>query len=210
MLKVLETILKLLHPVTPFVTEEIWSVLPGDRTTIMTTSFPEPKDSRQDVRAVAAMDLLMGVISGIRTIRSEADVHPTRKIETILLCRDESKRELLAGYASSIRAMTRTEKLDIVETGMIPDDAGHQLFQDIEIVVPLKGLIDAAAELAKLEKERGKLEKELQQISGKLRNEKFLSNAPDEIVAKERLKQEEIQTRLNKNTESAARLKKLL
>ena len=210
MLKVLETILKLLHPVTPFVTEEIWSVLPGERSTIMTEPFPEPDDSRQDDEAVTAMELLMGVISGIRTIRSEADAHPTRMIETTLFCPDERKREMLGGFAGSIEAMTRTEKLVIAESGIIPDDAGHVLFQDIEIVVPLKGLIDAAAELAKLDKDRGKLEKELQRISGKLGNEKFLKNAPDKIVAKERRKQEEIQTRLDKNSESAARFKKLL
>jgi valyl-tRNA synthetase len=156
------------------------------------------------------MDLLMGVISGIRTIRSEADVHPTRKIETTLLCPDADKREMLDSFTPSICAMTRSAKLHILDAGSIPDDAGHLLFQDIEIVVPLKGLIDAEEELAKLEKERVKLEKDLQRISGKLANEKFLSNAPDAVVEKERRKQEEVQARLDKNGESAARFRKLL
>jgi valyl-tRNA synthetase len=210
MLMVLENILKLLHPVTPFVTEEIWSVLPGERTTIMTEPFPEAMDSLVDEKAVESMEMLMGVISGIRTIRSEADVHPTAMIEATLMCGAEGKREMLGKYQDSIRSMTRTETLNIIETATIPDDAGHVLFQDIEIFVPLKGLIDAEAELAKLDRERGKLEKELQRIMGKLKNEKFLGNAPAEVVAKEHLKQEEIQTRLDKNSESTARLQKLL
>ncbi|MDW7773059.1 MAG: valine--tRNA ligase [Desulfobulbaceae bacterium] len=210
MLLVLENILKLLHPVTPFVTEEIWSVLPGERPTIMTESFPEAMDALVDHRAVASMEMLMGVISGIRTIRSEADVHPTAMIETTVMCGDGSKREMLGKHAGSIRAMTRTETLNIIETATVPDDAGHVLFQDMEIFVPLKGLIDAAAELDKLARERGKLEKEMQRIDGKLKNKKFLDNAPPEIVVKERQKQEEIRLRLEKNSESAARLEKLL
>ena len=210
MLKVLETILKLLHPVTPFVTEEIWSVLPGERTSIMTEPFPQAQDSWQDAEAVASMELLMGVISGIRTIRSEADVHPTKMVEATLLCRDNGKREMLENFAGSISSMTRAENLSILDSGTIPDDAGHVLFQDVEIFIPLKGLIDAQAELAKLDRERTKLEKELKQINGKLNNEKFLSNAPEKVVAKEHQKQEEVQTRLDKNTESTARLQKLL
>ncbi len=210
MLRVLETILKLLHPVTPFVTEEIWSVLPGDRSTIMREPFPEADDTLRDPEAVAVMDLVMGVISGVRTIRSEADVHPTRKVETVLLCPDPGKRDLLASFEGSIRAMTRSEKLTITESGSVPDDAGHMLFQDIEIVVPLRGLIDAEAELAKLDRDLVKLEKELRRVEGKLGNEKFLSNAPETIVAGERIKRDGIRVRIDKNRESAARLRKLL
>lgn len=209
LLVVLENILKLLHPVTPFVTEEIWSVLPGDRSSIMTEPFPEASDELVDTGAVEAMEMLMGVISGIRTIRSEADVHPTAMIEANIMCGDSGKRKMLDEYADSIRSMTRAETLNIIETATIPDDAGHVLFQDIEIFVPLKGLIDAEAELEKLEKERVKLEKEMKRINGKLSNEKFLSNAPAEIVEKERGKQTEIQTRLAKNAQSTERLQKL-
>jgi valyl-tRNA synthetase len=84
------------------------------------------------------------------------------------------------------------------------------MFQDIEVFIPLKGLIDAAGEIAKLEKERIKLEKEMQRIQGKLSNEKFLSKAPADVVEKEKQKEEELQVRLDKNTESKERLKKLL
>jgi valyl-tRNA synthetase len=210
MLAVLENILKLLHPVAPFVTEEIWSVMPGERTTIMTEAFPEENDGWQDDEAEKSMELLMGVISSIRTIRSEADVHPSAKIEVTLLCSDQDKRDLIGGFTRALQAMTRTEQLHIFDSGTVPDDAGHVLFQDIEVFVPLKGLIDAPAEIAKLDRERGKLEKEMQRIQGKLSNEKFLSKAPADVVEKEKQKHEELQVRLDKNAESAARLKKLL
>ncbi|MCL7486983.1 MAG: valine--tRNA ligase [Desulfobulbaceae bacterium] len=210
MLQVLEVILKLLHPVAPFVTEEIWSVMPGERTSIMIESFPEENPAWRDQAAEASMELLMGVISTIRTIRSEADVHPTRLIEATLLCGDPDKRDLIGRFSGAIRAMVRAEQLHILDSGTVPDDAGHALFQDIEVFVPLKGLIDAAGEIAKLAKERGKLEKEMQRIEGKLRNEKFLSKAPADVVDKEKQKREELQVRLDKNAESTARIQKLL
>jgi len=210
MLQVLETVLKLLHPVAPFVTEEIWSVLPGERTSIMTELYPERHEIWHDPEAEASMELLMGIISGIRTIRSEADVHPTAKVEASLLCSDEEKRRLIKWFAPSIRSMTRTETLHILESGTVPDDAGHTLVQNIEVFVPLKGLIDAEAELAKLGKERLKLEKDMQQVNNKLNNDKFLDKAPAEVIEKERQKLEELRVRMEKNSESAARLKKLL
>ncbi|MHB8788835.1 MAG: valine--tRNA ligase [Desulfobulbaceae bacterium] len=209
MLRVLETILKLLHPIAPFVTEEIWSVLPGERPTIMLEPFPGEQAQWQDQEAEAAMELLMGVISGIRTIRSEADVHPTAKIETTLICADGNRRELLEQFAGAIRAMTRAETLHILESGTVPTDAGHALVQDVEVVVPLRGLIDVEGELAKLAKERQKLEQELGRIQSKLGSEAFLGKAPAAVVAKEQQKLEEIQVRLAKNMESFGRLQKL-
>ena len=210
MLSVLEQILKLLHPVAPFVTEEIWSVMPGERATIMKESYPEENGKWQDPDAEGSMELLMGVISSIRTIRSETDLHPTAKIEATLLCSDQQKRDFIGEYSDAIQSMTRAEKLHVLETGTVPDDAGHTLFEDIEVFVPLKGLIDAAEEIAKLGKERAKLEKEMKQIQGKLSNENFLSKAPPVVVEKEKQKEEELQVRLDKNAESAARLQKLL
>ena len=209
LLAVLESILKLLHPVTPFVTEEIWSQLPGERSFIMTEPFPAPQPAWEDADAEADMELLMGVISGLRTIRSEAELHPTARIEATLICPDAEKRALLQSFATAIAAMTRAGRLDIVAHGEVPDDAGHTLFQDVEMVVPLKGLIDVEAELDKLAREREKLEKELARVRGKLANGKFLANAPAAVVDKERAREEELKTRLEKNAESTARLNKL-
>jgi len=209
LLTVLENILKLMHPITPFVTEEIWGQLPGNRSSIMVEPFPEPIAAWEDAEAERVMNLLMGVISGLRTIRTEAEVHPSAKIEAILICPDAAKRQILADYAPGIQAMVRAASLHIDAAGTVPDDAGHALVQEVELVVPLKGLIDVAGELEKLAREQGKLEKELERIVGKLGNEKFMSNAPEAVVAKEREKEAEIRARLAKTIESTERMRKL-
>ncbi len=210
LLCVLENILKMMHPVTPFVTEEIWSQLPGARKTIMLESFPEETQVWDDQEAEQAMDLLMGVISAIRTIRSEADVHPTAKIKASVICEGEPERALIKEFKNAICGMTRSTDLHIMATGMVPDDAGHVLVDGIEVFVPLKGLIDVQAELEKLAKEHKKIDKEMMRVIGKLRNQKFLDNAPEAVIVKEKGKQKELETRLKKNAESVARLEKLL
>jgi len=209
LLTVLEQVLKLMHPICPFVTEEIWSQLPGERRTIMLEPFPEVNPAWEDAEAETAMNLLMGVISGLRTIRTEAEVHPSAKIEAQLICPDAAKRQLLTDFAPGIQAMVRASALTIVTEATVPDDAGHALVQDVELVVPLKGLIDVVGELDKLARERGKLEKELERIVAKLGNDKFMSNAPEAVVAKERDKEAEIRARLAKTIESTERLNKL-
>ena len=155
------------------------------------------------------MTLLMEVISGLRTIRTEAEVHPSAKIEARLLCPDASRRDLLGEHAAAIRAMVRAETLTIEAEGTVPDDAGHALVQDVELVVPLKGLIDVAGELDKLAREQAKLEKELARIVAKLGNDQFMANAPPAVVAKERDKEAEVRARLAKTLESSERLNKL-
>ncbi|WP_306547759.1 valine--tRNA ligase [Desulfobulbus sp.] len=209
LLSVLEQVLKLMHPITPFVTEEIWSQLPGERSSIMVEPFPEANAAWEDAEAESVMNLLMGVISGLRTIRTEAEVHPSAKIEAILICPDAAKRQILADYAPGVQAMVRAGSFSIVASATVPDDAGHALVQDVELVVPLKGLIDVAGELEKLARDQGKLEKELERIVGKLSNEKFMTNAPEAVVAKEREKEAEIRARLAKTLESTERMRKL-
>ncbi len=209
LLCVLENILKMMHPITPFVTEEIWNQLPGERGTIMLESFPDESPAWQDAEADNSMDLLMGVISAIRTIRSEADVHPTAKIQASIICPNKEEQELIRSFAGAIGGMTRTEHLEIMDSGVVPDDAGYVLVDGMEVFVPLKGLIDVQGELEKLDREHKKIDKELMRVVGKLRNEKFLKNAPEAVVQKEKGKQKELETRLAKNAESVARLRKL-
>ncbi len=176
----------------------------------MTEQFPDERKDWADAEAVQSMEVIMSVISSIRTIRSEADLHPTAPLEANIFCKDQIKREVLEQFAPSIKNLTRSGAVLIHEGGTVPDDAGHILVGDIEVFVPLKGLINAEEELAKLGKELGKLEKELARVSGKLKNEKFLSKAPAQIVEKERGIEQELQGRIAKNRESSTRLNKLL
>ena len=205
LLTVLETILKLIHPITPFVTEEIWSVLPGERGLLTTESFPEVNPSWQDATAEAEMELLMGVITGIRNIRAEADVHPSTRMEVSIICPDQKRRELLRSFEQPISDMTRLSGFQVSTEGDKPDDAATYILGDIEIHVPLKGLVDADKELEKLSREQKKVEEKLKRVNGKLANEKFLANAPAPVVEKERAKKAELDATLAKILEAHGR-----
>ncbi|WP_136798238.1 valine--tRNA ligase [Desulfosediminicola ganghwensis] len=209
LLTVLETILKLIHPVTPFVTEEIWSALPGERSPLMTSEFPELQEGWKNPEAETQMELLMGVITGIRNIRSEAEVHPSNKIDAFVNCPDETQRTTIANFAAAVSDMTRLSSFTVQESGEKPDDAGTYIYNDIEIFVPLAGLVDVAAELEKLARERKKVEGKLKQVNGKLGNGKFLANAPDAVVAKVKEEKEQLDAKLAKIGEAEERYKKI-
>ncbi len=210
LLVVLETILKLIHPITPFVSEEIWSVLPGERPLLATTPFPKRQDDWNNPAAVEKMELLMAVITGIRNIRSEAEVHPSAKIEAFIICGDEQKAVFLATFAAAISDMTRLSAFTVKQQIEKPADAATYICNDLEIFVPLKGLVDVAGELAKLQREREKVEAKLAQVNGKLTNEKFLANAKADIVAKEQEKKALLDATIDKIIEAEERLKRMV
>ncbi|HBG17854.1 MAG TPA: valine--tRNA ligase [Desulfobulbaceae bacterium] len=207
LLVVLETILKLLHPIMPFVTEEIWSVLPGERPMLVTSPFPERQQKWISPAAVEQMELLMGVITGIRNIRSEAEVHPSAKIEAYIVCRDEVKSACISRFAQAISDMTKLSAFVVAAELEKPADAATYIYNDIEIFVPLKGLVDVDGELAKLARERQKVEAKLAQVNGKLTNAQFLANAKPEVVAKEQEKKAVLDATMAKILEAEARLK---
>ncbi|MCB2184261.1 MAG: valine--tRNA ligase [Desulfobulbaceae bacterium] len=206
---VLESVIKLMHPVIPFVTEEIWHVLPGDRTSIMTEPYPEQIESWDDPEAEKTADLIMGVIGGIRNIRSEMQIHPSAQVEAVVVAHDSQRAEIIVDHTSEIKAMTRTESLTVLNDGKGPEGAASYIFEDIEVFVPLEGLIDVDKELAKLDKEQKKIDKQLNQSNGKLKNEKFLANAPADVIAKEKDKVAGLSATMAKITESRKRLLEL-
>ena len=209
LLAVLENVLKLLHPITPFVTEEIWHVLPGARTSIMVEAFPTPNPAWNDGEAAELAGLFMGIVGGIRNIRSEAMIHPSAEIEVLIICHDEGNHAGLTSLAASLKALTRTSTLAVQKEGTRPKGAASYLYTDIEIFVPLAGLVDVDKEQAKLKKDQDKTEAELVRCHGKLANEKFMANAPEEVKAKEREKIGEMQAKLEKIKAGMARLEEL-
>jgi len=206
---VLEIIIKLLHPITPFVTEEIWAALPGDRSSIMTEPFPEEISAWDNSEAEDAAALFMGVVTGLRNIRSETGIHPSAKVKGFVICPDQAKGAILQENSKAILALTRVEELQIIAEGDRPKGAASYIFNEIEIFVPLAGLVDVEQELAKLEKAMDKVSLQLKKVEGKLGNSKFLDNAPAEVVAGEKEKQETMSAKLTKINESMERLKHL-
>jgi len=206
LLLVLETILKLIHPIIPFVTEEIWSVLPGKREMLVTSAYPEVHEHWRNSEVEGLVEMLMGVITGIRNIRAEADVHPSTRIEAFIFCPTPERMAFLRLFAASIADMTRLSSLVITDADEKPADAATYLYKDMEIHVPLKGLVDVEKERAKLAKERQKVEAKLAQVSAKLASEKFLNNAPADVVMKEKEKKAEMEATLAKLAEAEQRL----
>jgi valyl-tRNA synthetase len=193
----------------PFVTEEIWSVLPGERTSIMTETFPTVRLDWENALAENDTALFIGVVTGIRNIRSEMMIHPGTGIQVTIVCHDADKAATLAGLAASLQSLTRTTTLTVTQNGERPKGAASYIYQDLEIFVPIAGLIDVPKELAKLEKEQAKNQEQLDKITSKLGNQQFLANAPDDVVAKERDKQEMIMAKLAKVREGMARLREI-
>jgi len=209
LLVVLETILKLMHPITPFVTEEIWSVLPGERGPLMTSEFPEVQQNWKNPAAEEDMALLMAIITGIRNIRSESDVHPSATIDAYVICPDRKKADFLASFEKTITDMTRLSGFRVQQHGDKPTDAATYIYNEIEIFVPLEGLVDVDNEQAKLSRERGKVEAKLKQVNGKLHNDKFLANAPEQVVNKEKAKKQDLDAKLEKIAEAEKRLRNI-
>lgn len=206
---VLETILKLIHPFTPFVTEEIWSVLPGERNCIMVESYPAANPAWENDAEERRAELLMGVVGGIRNIRSEIMIHPSAAIETIIICQDQNKVDILQEEAATIKNLTRTETLSVLNEGERPKGSASSIFEDLEIFVPMHGLVDVDKETAKLNRDKDKLLKILKQTEGKLGNDKFLANAPEDVIAKEKEKLATFQVTMEKIEGSLARLSEL-
>ena len=154
LLTVLETIVKLMHPITPFVTEEIWSVLPGERPVLMLQPYPERRQEWLDEAAERDMELVMGVIGGIRNIRAEANVHPSHQLDAFVTNVGEAAASLIATYTPAIAELARLGSLTIAAPGEKPADAATYIYNDIEIYVPLKGLVDIDGERDKLLRER--------------------------------------------------------
>ncbi len=191
----IENLLRLLHPFMPFITEEIWQTLPGTKPapTIMQAPYPVFCDSRVFHKDAADMERVMAVISGIRNIRGEMEVPPSKHIAVILSCDSEESQRLMKHNESAIISLARVSDLAIGHGIEKPEDASIQVAGDVQIYVPLKGLVDVAAEEERLLKEIGKLHKEIEMFSGKLASPAFVDRAPAEIVAKERQKLADVQ-----------------
>ena len=185
---VLERLLRLLHPITPFITEEIWQTLPGTRpvASIMLADYPQGEGLLQDEDATAKMEQVMDVIRAIRNIRGEMDVSPAKKISALLDCKNEASLAVMTTGEEYIKALARIEELTCGVALEQPAQVAKQVSGDVEILLPLAGLINVEEEEKRLTKEIAKTQKDVDMFSKKLSNEKFVANAPAEVLEKDR------------------------
>lgn len=199
---VLIATLKLLHPFMPFVTEEIWHKLPGAEGSIMVAGFPDPEECPEDEAALREMNILMNVITGVRNIRGEMNIPPSRKANIVIDVPDTDHVAWLEKNSSHIRTLARAEEISIAKGAVKPEASATAVSDNIQVHVQLKGLLDFEEEKKRLRKRIGKIEKDMQVSRNKLANEGFLQKAPAEIVAEVRQKVAEADMtleNLNKN-----------
>ena len=202
LVQVLETVLRLIHPLMPFVTEEIWQrVAPlAGRTgpSIMLEPYPAPRPELEDAEAVERMSWIKGLILAIRSIRGELDLAPSRQIPVVLSGATDTERDRLAGGAAYVRALARVATIDLLEPGSLPPKAATALLGNLEILVPLEGLIDKDAEIGRLQRQLDKLGRNLGQSHAKLGNPSFRDRAPAAVVEKERRRAAELESSIGK------------
>ena len=202
LVRVLEAVLRLIHPLMPFVTEEIWQrVAPlAGRTgpSIMLEPYPVPRPETEDAEAVGHMTWLKELVLAIRRIRGELDLPPGRQIPVVLVGPSDAERERLADGAAYVQALARVETIDILQPGDPTPKASTAILGGLDILVPLEGIIDKDAEIARLERQLGKLGKNLDRSRAKLGNPSFRDRAPADVVEKERRRAAEFESSIGK------------
>ena len=192
LLMILEMLLRAAHPIIPFITETLWRrvapLIHNDSPTIMLQPYPEAADLSPDPEADAAIEWLKGVVVGVRNIRGELNIKPGQNVPLLLQGGDESDRVRLQATEQLLRRLAKIERFQWLDVAEQAPPAAVQLVGDLKVMVPLAGLVDAEAERVRLDKEIGRLAKELARLQGKLDNEKFIEHAPGEVVDKERQK----------------------
>jgi valyl-tRNA synthetase len=207
LLRVFETILALGQPFIPFLTEEVWQSLPGKRESILRQGYPAVDTEKTDVDVEEDMGHLMEVIRAVRNIRSELNVSPAKKVEVRLKGQVE-ELSFLREHEEILRRLARAETVAYKDPEYIPVQDATAVVNDIEVCLPLAGLIDFDREAGRLRKEIDKAGAELTVVTGKLGNEKFVANAPADIVEAHRARKGDLEekiSKLSKNLELVTR-----
>ncbi|MCA1793763.1 MAG: class I tRNA ligase family protein, partial [Desulfobacteraceae bacterium] len=207
--RVLEDILVMLHPFMPFVTEEIYHILPATSGSVMHSSFPYTKENYDRYRNLPVekdMVFLFDLISGIRNIRSEMNIQPSMKIKVLANTADEKEKLLIAENKAVISNLATLERLSFCEPDNAPASCASSVTANTTCFVPLEGVIDFDKEISRLEKELDKNTKELIGVQKRLSNDSFLEKAPRDVIDKVNGRHEELS---EKNEKLAANLKRI-
>lgn len=196
---VLSGTMKLLHPMMPFITEEIYQHLPGADKSIVISKWPEYDENRNNPEQEGNMEIVMDAIKSIRNIRAEMNVIPSRKAKVLIIASDEKVSSAIkAGSIYFERLASASEVLLLSEKTQIPEGAVSVVIAGAEIFLPLEELVDMEKEKERLKKEMENLEKELQRVRGKLNNQGFVAKAPKEVIEEEKAKEAKYQEMFQK------------
>jgi valyl-tRNA synthetase len=177
---------KLMHPVMPFITEELWSWLPPSQGFLMTSSFPGFAGTAPFTSDRESFEEIMEVVVVVRNLRNELGVQPGKRGRAVLRVQDSARVGQLEAGAELIALLSKLETVDVVCGGDDPAPAGVGVAGTVEVFLPMEGLVDLEKERARLEKELGKVEGWIKGCEAKLSNEKFVANAPEEVVSQQK------------------------
>ncbi|RLA35060.1 MAG: valine--tRNA ligase [Gammaproteobacteria bacterium] len=210
LIEVLETLLRLLHPLMPFVTDEIWAqVAPRagiDGDTVMLQRYPEASSEQQDDNAEAELEWVKKFILGIRQIRGEMDISPGKALPVLLVDSSDNDRLFAERNALLLRRVGRVESVRALDATEEPPASATALLGNMRLLVPLAGIIDKDAEKARINKQRERIATDLARSKGKLGNEKFVNNAPADVVTQEKQRVAEFERQLSQLDEQLERL----
>ena len=188
---VLDQTLRLLHPIMPFVTEEIWAKIPHTGESLVVADYPMVHPEYDDKTAAKGMEVLKELIRSVRNIRAEVNTPLSKPITLLIKTNDQKIDEFLIENTSYIERFCNPEELVIASDITAPDLAMSAVLTGAEIYLPLAGLINIEEEIKRLEKELAKWNGEVKRVQGKLANERFVANAPENVVAEERAKEKD-------------------
>jgi len=213
LVRVLEALLRLAHPIIPFITEEIWqraAPLAGvEGETIMLRPYPAIDPALQDPAAEANMQWVMDFILGVRKIRSGMDIKPGKPLPVLLSDGSAADRERLDANRNYLESLARLESVTWLEPGAPAPESATALVGDLQILIPMAGLIDKEAESARLGKELDKLARDIERGEAKLANPQFVDRAPAEVVDKERERVGSLRAARERLSEQLARIARL-
>jgi valyl-tRNA synthetase len=200
LLTVLEIVLRLTHPIMPFITEEIWqrvAPLAGIKAdTIMLQPYPQADDAQIDTAAIAEINWVMSFILGVRRIRGEMDIAPGKPLPVLLQQGSVDDQQRVTDHEIYLGKLGRLASITRLSSDAIVPEAAIALVGDMKILIPLAGLIDKAAELARLEKELQRISQELPRVEDKLANTAFIDKAPPAVIEKEKARLAELRSLL--------------
>ncbi len=209
---VLDSLMRLLHPFVPFITEEIAARIPDNGDTIIKGPFPTFDHAALDPEAERRMGILMSLVGSVRNIRAEMDLPPAMKLPVVVFASTEEEKALILSASDMVTTLARISDLRVEEPNSVaqpPRMAGTAVVGEMRVFVPMEGIIDPDAEIARLQKELAKIEKELAAADQKLSTEDFLAKAKPEAVEKQRKKSADLGARSAGLRESLDRMKKL-
>lgn len=206
---VLDNTLRLLHPIMPFVTEEIWQSVPHVGESLVVATYPTVHPEQMDEKAAEEMEFLMDFIRSVRTVRNEMNTPLSKPINILAKVSDAAHYAILKENESYIARFSNPEEFVYGEDVEAPSDAVTSVIAGAEIYLPLAGLINIGDEITRLEKEAEKLQQEVDRVEKKLSNEKFVAKAPAAVVEAERAKGADYQAQREAVLERIATLKKI-